>query len=97
MNFGKINLSDYLFMQFKTMAPTLEQVGAVYYPHLSKAKLLEKARNMEFPFPCYRIDESQKAPYLINLYDFSDFLTKALKINHHYINTDLHHACKDNS
>ena len=41
MNKVQMNLSDYLFMQFKTMTPTLEQVGAMYYPHLSKAKLLE--------------------------------------------------------
>ncbi len=97
MKAGKINLSDYLFMQFKTITPTLDQIGEMYYPHLSKAKLLEKARKMEFPFPCYRIDESQKAPYLVNLTDFSDFLTKALRINQQYINTNIHHACKDNA
>ena len=43
-----MNLSDYLFMQFKTMTPTLEQVAAMYYPHLSKAKILEKARKRNF-------------------------------------------------
>ena len=41
MSTVKMNLSDYLFMQFKTMTPTLEQVGAMYYPHLSKAKKIE--------------------------------------------------------
>ncbi|MEN3979486.1 MULTISPECIES: pyocin activator PrtN family protein [Acinetobacter] len=96
MNKVQMNLSDYLFMQFKTITPTLEQVGAMYYPHLSKAKLLEKARNMDFPFPCYRIDDSQKAPYLINLADFSEFLSKALRINQPYIDTDIHQTCKNN-
>lgn len=93
----QINLSDYLFLQFGTLTPTLEQIAGIYYPHLKRAQLLEKARNNEFPFPCYRIDESQKAPYMVNLIEFSNFLNKALKMNHPYINTNIHHACKENS
>lgn len=76
MKTGKMNLSDYLFMQFKTMTPTLEQVGAMYYPHLSKAKLLEKARKMEFPFVCFKLDESQKSPYLVDIIDLAFVLNK---------------------
>ena len=76
MNTVKMSLSDYLFMQFKTMTPTLEQVGAMYYPHLSKAKLLEKARKKEFPFICYKIDESQKSPYLVDIFDLAFVLDK---------------------
>ena len=72
----KMNLSDYLFMQFKTMTPTLEQVAAMYYPHLSKAKILEKARKKEFPFICYKIDESQKSPYLVDIFDLAFVLDK---------------------
>lgn len=76
MSTVKMNLSDYLFMQFKTMTPTLEQVGAMYYPHLSKAKILEKARKKEFPFICYKIDESQKSPYLVDIFDLAFVLDK---------------------
>ena len=76
MNKVKMNLSDYLFMQFKTMTPTLEQVAAMYYPHLSKAKILEKARKKEFPFICYKIDESQKSPYLVDIFDLAFVLDK---------------------
>ena len=76
MNIVQINLSDYLFMQFKTMTPTLEQVAAMYYPHLSKAKILEKARKKEFPFICYKIDESQKSPYLVDIFDLAFVLDK---------------------
>ena len=76
MSTVKMNLSDYLFMQFKTMTPTLEQVGAMYYPHLSKAKILEKARKKEFPFICYKIDESQKSPYLVDIIDLAFVLNK---------------------
>ena len=83
-------------MQFKTITPTLEVVGAVYYPHLSKAVLLEKARNHDFPFACYRIDKSQKAPYFVNLTDLSDFLVKALNENSQFISTNIQHVCKKN-
>lgn len=76
MNKVQMNLSDYLFMQFKTMTPTLEQVAAMYYPHLSKAKKLEKARKKEFPFICYKIDESQKSPYLVDIFDLAFVLDK---------------------
>ncbi|MHA3104201.1 pyocin activator PrtN family protein [Acinetobacter sp. ANC 3791] len=76
MSTVKMNLSDYLFMQFKTMTPTLEQVGAMYYTHLSKAKLLEKARKMEFPFVCFKLDESQKSPYLVDIIDLAFVLNK---------------------
>lgn len=76
MSTVKMNLSDYLFMQFKTMTPTLEQVAAMYYPHLSKAKILEKTRKKEFPFICYKIDESQKSPYLVDIFDLAFVLDK---------------------
>lgn len=76
MSKAQMNLSDYLFMQFKTMTPTLEQVAAMYYPHLSKAKILEKARKKEFPFICYKIDESQKSPYLVDIFDLAFVLDK---------------------
>ena len=76
MNKVQMNLSDYLFMQFKTMTPTLEQVAAMYYPHPSKAKILEKARKKEFPFICYKIDESQKSPYLVDIFDLAFVLDK---------------------
>ncbi|WP_457969327.1 pyocin activator PrtN family protein [Acinetobacter calcoaceticus] len=44
-------------------------MGEIYYPHLSKAKLFEKARKMELPFICYKLDESQKSPYLVDIID----------------------------
>ncbi|QOW47707.1 MULTISPECIES: pyocin activator PrtN family protein [Acinetobacter] len=69
-----IKTSDYLFMQFRTLTPSLEQVCNVYYPHLSKAKILEKARNMEFPFVCFKIDDSQKSPYFVDIIELSYLL-----------------------
>lgn len=79
MNGTTLKTSDYLFMQFKTLTPTLEQVCTVYYPLLSRAKVLEKARNMEFPFVCFKIDKSQKSPYLVDIFDLAFVLDQNYK------------------
>ncbi|WP_151980739.1 pyocin activator PrtN family protein [Acinetobacter guerrae] len=79
MKNAAIKTSDYLFMQFRTLTPTLEQVCDVYYPHLSKAKILEKARNEEFPFCCFKLDTSQKAPYFVDIIDLAFVLEEKYK------------------
>lgn len=79
MNGKTLKISDYLFMQFRTLTPTLEQVCEVYYPHLSRTKVLEKGRKMEFPFVCFKIDNSQKSPYLVDILDLGFVLEKNYK------------------
>ena len=59
--------------------PTLDQVCDIYYPHLSKAKRLEKARNGEFPFCCFKLDTSQKAPYFVDIIDLAFVLEERYK------------------
>ncbi len=90
-----LNFNDYLFLQFRTITPTLEQVCAVYYPNLKREKILEKARKLDFPFPCYKIGGTQKSPYFVNLADLSDFLIEALNINSKYLTTDVQQVCKE--
>ena len=79
MKNATIKTSDYLFMQFRTATPTLDQVCDIYYPHLSKAKRLEKARNVEFPFCCFKLDTSQKAPYFVDIIDLAFVLEEKYK------------------
>lgn len=79
MNDLQPKTEDFLFMKFKTPTPTLDMVCDVYYPHLSKAKRLEKARNADFPFLCYKIDKSQKAPYLVDIHDLAIVFEKCYK------------------
>ena len=75
-----IKASDYLFLQFRTATPTLDQVCDMYYPHIiSKAKRLEKARNVEFPFCCFKLDTSQKAPYFVDIIDLAFVLEERYK------------------
>lgn len=77
---ASIKISDYLFMMFRTLTPTLDQVCDLYYPHISsKAKRLEKARDGGFPFCCFKIDDSQKAPYLVDIFDLAFVLEEKYK------------------
>ena len=79
MKNATIKTSDYLFMQFRTAMPTLDQVD-MYYPHITnKAKRLEKARDGEFPFCCFKFDNSQKAPYFVDIFDLAFVLEEKYK------------------
>ena len=71
MKNATIKTSDYLFMQFRTATPPLDQVCDIYYPHLSKAKRL--------PFFCFKLDASQKAPYFVDIIDLAFVLEEKYK------------------
>ncbi|MEK5765253.1 pyocin activator PrtN family protein, partial [Acinetobacter junii] len=65
----QLKTADYLFMKYRSMTVLLDEIVRDYYPHLSKIKVLEKARNQEFPFSCFKLDKSQKAPYFVHIQD----------------------------
>ena len=87
-----ISTYNYLFLKFGNPMPMLDEVCKVYYPHLSKENILEKARKMDFPFKCSRLDRSQKSPYFVDLKELSYVLDKAFQKDSPYIDTDIHHA-----
>ena len=51
-------------------------VAKDYYPHISKAEVLRKANNQEFPFSVFKIDQSKRAPFLVHLKDLAIALDK---------------------
>ncbi|WP_171495682.1 pyocin activator PrtN family protein [Acinetobacter ursingii] len=65
-----------LLDQFGSLTPLLENVAKIYYPRLSRAKLMEKARLHKFPFKCYRLGLSQKDPYVVDLASFAKYLSE---------------------
>ncbi|MGF2880834.1 pyocin activator PrtN family protein [Acinetobacter johnsonii] len=71
---NRLNTADYLFLKFKSTFIKLEDVSKEYYPHLCKEKVLEKARQQKFPFTCFRIDESQKGPFFVNIVELATAL-----------------------
>ena len=71
---NRLNTAHYLFLKFKSTFIKLEDVSKEYYPHLCKEKVLEKARQQKFPFTCFRIDESQKGPFFVNIVELATAL-----------------------
>ncbi|WP_087542847.1 pyocin activator PrtN family protein [Acinetobacter sp. WCHA29] len=78
----QLSTSDYLFMKYRSMTVLLDEVVKDYYPHLSKVKVLEKARNQEFPFSCFKLDKSQKAPYFVHIQDLAKVLDQNYTLAH---------------
>ena len=79
MNLNQLKSIDYLFLKFKSVTPKLEDIAEEYYPHLSKEKVLEKARQQKFPFTCFRIDESQKGPFFVEINELAQVLDDLYK------------------
>lgn len=65
-----------LLDQFGSLTPLLDNVAKIYYPRLSRAKLMEKARLHKFPFKCYRLGTSQKDPYIVDIQSFAKYLSE---------------------
>ncbi|ENX51455.1 MULTISPECIES: pyocin activator PrtN family protein [Acinetobacter] len=63
---------DYLFLKYRSVHIKLEDVVKEYYPNLSKENMLARAREKRFPFTCYRIDESQKGAFFVNLQELAE-------------------------
>ncbi len=63
---------DYLFLKFRSVHIKLEDVVKEYYPNLCKENMLARAREKRFPFTCYRIDESQKGAFFVNLHELAE-------------------------
>jgi len=74
-----INTTDYLFLKFRSKLIKLDDVSKEYYPHLCKEKVLEKARQQKFPFTCFRIDESQKGAFFVEIHELAQVLDDIYK------------------
>ncbi|MBI0395450.1 MULTISPECIES: pyocin activator PrtN family protein [Acinetobacter] len=74
-----LNTADYLFLKFHSTLIKLDDVSKEYYPHLCKEKVLEKARQQKFPFTCFRIDESQKGPFFVEIHELANVLDELYK------------------
>lgn len=74
-----LNTADYLFLKFKSTLIKLDDICKEYYPHLCKEKVLEKARQQKFPFTCFRIDDSQKGPFFVEIGELANVLDNIYK------------------
>lgn len=72
----QIPTANFLLFKYGGCTIPLTEIVKDYYPHLSKAKMMEKARLQAFPFTCFRLDSSQKAPYFVHINDLAKFFDK---------------------
>lgn len=68
--------AEMLILQFGSPTPLLEEIAKFYFPRFSRAKLLEKARLNKFPFKCFRLGDSQKDPYVVDIFSFAKYLSE---------------------
>lgn len=52
----------------------LQEVGEKYLGITEKAKLSQKARTGELPLPAFRLEKSQKAPWLVHIQDLATYI-----------------------
>ncbi|MFV5265361.1 pyocin activator PrtN family protein [Acinetobacter courvalinii] len=67
----QLNTVDYLFLKFRSTFIKLEDIKYEYYPHLCIEKMQERARQQRFPFTCFRIDESQKGSFFVEIHELA--------------------------
>ena len=67
MSVPELKTEDYLFMRYKALVVQLEDVCKDYYHNITKKVMNERACKQEFPFPCFRLDKSQKSPYFVHI------------------------------
>lgn len=81
----KISTQDYLFLQFGKLIVELREVCQIYYPHLKPRQINKKVSEQDFPFPCFRLTNSQKSPYFVHIAELAKAIDKAgdaVKIDH---------------
>ncbi|QOW41977.1 hypothetical protein G0027_03360 [Acinetobacter indicus] len=70
----RLSTTDYLFLKFRSTFIKLEDIRKEYYPHLCIEKMQEKARQQRFPFTCFRIDESQKGAFFVEIHELANVM-----------------------
>ncbi|MCH7310520.1 pyocin activator PrtN family protein [Acinetobacter sp. ANC 4805] len=73
---------DYLFLKYRTPHIKLEDITKEFYPHLCKERVLEKARQQKFPFACFRLDDSQKAPFFVRIEELANAFDEIYRQSH---------------
>lgn len=76
MTTATINRVYLLLGMFNGADVPLEKVVAHYLPHLSEREWKRRASLQQLPFPVFRAEKSQKAPWLVNVNALAEYLDK---------------------
>lgn len=69
-----MNRAFMLLAQFDKTDILLEEVCAKYFPHLSEREWRRRAALRDFPFPIFRPERSQKAPWMVSVNELAKYL-----------------------
>jgi hypothetical protein len=73
---------ELLRAQFDTVRPTVDQVMAKYFPHISSRKhFLREVKTGRIKLPVHKAYDSRKAPYVVQLADLATFLDAQTQSN----------------
>ena len=74
-----MNRTFLLMAQFGAADVPLSRVVDAYFSHLSEATWKRRAALQEFPFPVFRAENSQKAPWMVSVVELARYLDGAEK------------------
>lgn len=83
----RLNTTDYLFLKFRSTLIKLEDVRKEFYSHLSQEKMQERARQQLLPFACFRIDDSQKGFFFVEIHELAKALDEIYAKNYRSFQT----------
>jgi hypothetical protein len=66
---------DLLFSKFGSVIIPVEEIAETYL-NLARRTALNKAKTHSLPFPCFKLGDSNKAPYVVHLTELVNFIEK---------------------
>ncbi len=70
-----------LGMKYKSSVVALEVVVKDFLPHLNIETAKKRAAVQDLPFPTFKAEDSNKAPYMVNITDVAIWLNKQSQIS----------------
>ncbi len=64
-----------LFEQFGSVVILVEDLAESYL-HLARRTALNMAKTHQLPFPCFRLGNSNKSPFVVHLNDLVEFIDR---------------------
>lgn len=66
-----------LTLQYQSPVVKLEDILDDYLSHLSLEVAKKMAKTQQLPFPVFKTDESNKAPWMVSIFDLAAHIDKA--------------------
>ena len=78
-----LNTATLLALQYQSPVVKLEDILDDYLSHLSLPVAKKMAKDQKLPFPVFRADESNKAPWMVSIFDLAAYIDKQRSIATH--------------